>query len=540
MDFTHLKNNFSSDQIVKKDKFLMLELKFLTGSLEFIDRKIDFFERNDAQIHNLYEEMGLILSRQIQIFMKETVLIDDTDEEGNLVFKQFEDLLDVDPRKEKDWKSRSDISLGPQAETYLKKLGLVKDSPYLDNFFKLKVFPFYTKIVEMLQKYFTKGLKSPVLAACSSLGPNKKNSSKLLSNMRFLGSKYEKVLKQYSESTNYKEEFESQVIEYQRLGLEPEVLDLPFGEFWKNVGEITIGGEKNGLRLLSKFSLGLGTQFNSNSKIERQFKAQSTIHSDKHRNKLDQDMLDSYLTVKSGVESLKVRDLCEKCKKDAEKIAFGEVKNPRPHCHCCFAKPSDKMLEKCRSARKCYGKEMEDKKKDREENDEVLAERRKVTEIVINEDLDQWKEDLETRSTFLEDEALEGTSVHSKQPKKVAKQSSSKSPEGRLSSSKSPGGKQSSSKSPGGKQSSSKSPISAKNRVAAARVLQVKRKLSKPAVPVRAVKRRHVEIVTEAQDMIKDVATASGDVIEDVDGVEDPGLTAVGVVEVTEATAAAG
>ena len=61
----------------------MLEMKFLSASLEFIDRKIDFFERNDAQIHNLYDEMGLILSRYIQIFMKDRVLVEEVDEEGN-------------------------------------------------------------------------------------------------------------------------------------------------------------------------------------------------------------------------------------------------------------------------------------------------------------------------------------------------------------------------------------------------------------------------------------------------------------------------
>ena len=99
------------------------------------------------------------------------------------------------------------------------------------------------------------------------------------------------------------EEFESQVINYQCHTIEDEVLDFPFVDFWNTIGKIPVGGEKNGLKLLSKFALGLGTQFNSNSKIERQFKAQSSIHTDKNRNKLDQDMLDSYLTFKSGVES---------------------------------------------------------------------------------------------------------------------------------------------------------------------------------------------------------------------------------------------
>ena len=70
----------------------MLELKFLTGSLEFLDRKIDFFERNDVQIHNLFEEMGLILSRQLQIFMKEEVLIEEIDIEGNMIYKKFVEL----------------------------------------------------------------------------------------------------------------------------------------------------------------------------------------------------------------------------------------------------------------------------------------------------------------------------------------------------------------------------------------------------------------------------------------------------------------
>ena len=471
---------YFSDQIVKKDKFLMLELKFLTGSLEFLDRKIDFFERNDAQIHNLYEEMGSILSRQIQVFMKDGVLIDYVDEEDNIVYKKFGDLLNVDPKKEADWKSREEISLGSQAEVYLKKLGLSKDSPHLDNFFKFKVFPFYSKIVEMLQKYFTKGLKSPILAACSFLAPSKKNNPALLSKLKYLAIKYEKVLKQYCETSNYVEEFEAQVISYQRHTMEEEVLDLPFCDYWKNVGKVTVGGEKKGLRLLSKFALGLGTQFNSNSKIERQFKAQSSIHTDKHRNKLDQDMLDSYLTVKSGVESLKVQETCDKCRRDAEKIADGIVRNPRPHCHCCYAKPSDKMIERCRTARKSYGKEVEDKKKATEEKDETLAQKRKVTEILLGEELDQWKENLEARSTFLEDASLElppAKSKQSKPPKKVAKQSSSK------------------------------TPTSAKNRVAAARVKQVKRKPPAPqqVASVRRVKRKQVEIVTDAEEMITDV-----------------------------------
>ena len=256
----------------------------MSGSLEFIDRKIDFFERNDVQIHNLYEEMGLILSRFVQIFMKESVLVDEVDDEGNLIYKKFVALLEIDPKSEENWKPRSDITLGSPAESFLKKLELSKDSSHLDNFFNLKVFPFYLKIVTMLQKYFTKGLKSHVLEACSCLGPGKKCNSALLSKLKFLASKYEKVLNQYSETTNAIEEFESQVIDYQRL--DPEVLELPFVEFWIAVGKVTVGGEKNRLKLLSMFALALGTQFNSNHKLKRQFKNQSSIHSDKHRNSM--------------------------------------------------------------------------------------------------------------------------------------------------------------------------------------------------------------------------------------------------------------
>ena len=185
------------------------------------------------------------------------------------------------------------------------------------------------------------------------------------------------------------------------------------------IGRAKVGGEKNGLKLLSKFALGLGTQFNSNSKIERQFKAQSSIHTDKNRNKLEQDMFDSYLTIKSGLESLKIKELCDKCKRNAMKIADGEVKNTRPHCHCCYAKPSDKMMENCRTARKSYGKEMDEKKKNNKENDETMAERKKITEIKLRGELEQWRDNLDTRSTFLEDESLELPAVKSK-PVKTA------------------------------------------------------------------------------------------------------------------------
>ena len=76
----------------------------------------------------------------------------------------------------------------------------------------------------MLQKYLTKGLNSEVLPACSFLAPAKRNAPALLSKMKYLGFKYKKVLKQYSESTNHIDEFESQVINYQRLELEDAVL----------------------------------------------------------------------------------------------------------------------------------------------------------------------------------------------------------------------------------------------------------------------------------------------------------------------------
>ena len=462
----------------------MLELKFLSGSLEFIDRKIDFFERNDAQIHNLYAEMGSILSRQIQVFMKESVLIKEIDEEQNVVYKQFKELLEVDSKNEANWKARSDISLGSQAEEYLKKLGLSKDSQHLNNFFKFKVFPFYSKIVEMLQKYFTKGLNSEVLAACSFLAPAKRNAPALLSKMKYLGFKYEKVLKQYSDSTNHIDEFESQVINYQRLEVEEAVLELPFNDYWMEIGKVTVGGEKRGLKLLSKFALGLGTQFNSNSKIERQFKAQSSIHTDKNRNKLEQDMFDSYLTIKSGVESLKIKELCGKCKRNAMKIADGEVKNPRPHCHCCYAKPSDKMMENCRTARRSYGKEIDEKKKNNKENEETLAERRKITEIKLRGELEQWRDNLDSRTTFLEDESLELPAVKSKQSKPAKKVA---------------------------KQSSSVTPVSARNRVSAAKakVMQVKRKAPQMVVPARRMRRKPVIVNSEATELIKDVATAS-------------------------------
>ena len=481
-----------ADQILKRDKFLMLELKFLTGSLEFLDRKIDFFERNDVQIHNLYEEMGLILSRQLQIFMKEEVLIEEIDIEGNVIYKKFEELLEIDASDEKNWKPKSEISLGSPAETFLKKLGLTAESPQIQNFFELKVIPFYSKIVQMLQKYFSKGLKSNVLKACSFLSPKKKNNSALFSNLKLLGSKYEKVLKQYSDSTNFRDEFESQVIDYQRLELEPDVLELPFVEFWLAVGQVTVGGERGSLKLLSKFVLALGTQFNSNSKIERQFKKQSSIHSDKHRNSLDQDMLDSYLIIKSGVESLRVVNTCKTCRKDAQKIALGVVKVPRQHCHCLVAKPSDIMLNKCMGARKSYIEDMGEKKKTKETNEEVLAERKKVTEIKINEELEQWKEGLQARSTFLEDETLEIPPLDDKtknretnipKPKKVIKQSSAK------------------------------TPTSAKNRVAA-KALPGERKRSGQDLSDSSVKKRVnrlVEILSETaeSEVIVDIGTAS-------------------------------
>ena len=45
--------------------------------------------------------MGLILSRQLRIFMKDEVHIEEIDIEGNMIYKKFEELLEINASDEK-------------------------------------------------------------------------------------------------------------------------------------------------------------------------------------------------------------------------------------------------------------------------------------------------------------------------------------------------------------------------------------------------------------------------------------------------------
>ena len=60
--------------------------------------------------------------------MKDEVHIEEIDIEGNMIYKKFEKLLEINASYEKKWKPKSEISLGVPAETYLKKLGLTAES----------------------------------------------------------------------------------------------------------------------------------------------------------------------------------------------------------------------------------------------------------------------------------------------------------------------------------------------------------------------------------------------------------------------------
>jgi hypothetical protein len=111
------------------------------------------------------------------------------------------------------------------------------------------------------------------------------------------------------------------------------------------------------------------------SGVERSFSIMNNIHQDKQRNGMSQEMLDSHLHIRSGVESKENKRKCCKCQED----------DPPPHCHCTIVEITQVMREKCAkawskckasqqeaSAEKAEVKETLEKKKEKYENEESM------------------------------------------------------------------------------------------------------------------------------------------------------------------------
>ena len=173
--------------------------------------------------------------------------------------------------------------------------------------------------------------------------------------------------------------------------------DQGFEQYWKDVGELTEGGAGwQRYTVLSRWGLSMGVKLNDTSEVERTFSVMNNIHQDKQRNMMSQDMLNSHLHTRSGVESKKNREKCERCK-DPE---------VRPHCHCMVTDITPTMRQKCKQAWIKCKTAQEEGRKVREEETKELAEKRKKTEEEEDERIATLKEDLKLRVTFCQPRLL--------------------------------------------------------------------------------------------------------------------------------------
>ena len=91
--------------------------------------------------------------------------------------------------------------------------------------------------------------------------------------------------------------------------------NMEYVEYWTKVGDLMEGGtDWTRYEVLPKFSIVMVVKFISNSEVERTFSVMNNIHSNKSRNGLTQDTLNSCRHIKSAIESQKSTADCLKCK----------------------------------------------------------------------------------------------------------------------------------------------------------------------------------------------------------------------------------
>ena len=191
-----------------------------------------------------------------------------------------------------------------------------------------------------------------------------------------------------------------ELVSYQSL--EPAEEDVEVDDWWRKVGEVTIGDEKQ-FPILSRLALSLCTVCPSGSEAERDFSDMEAIYSDPKSNSTGQDLMQAKMSVKSAVKGQE--KYCKRCieaeKERKEMKARGEDVKRRQcsHCHCGFLDVDDNLLAELRN--KQPGKMFKERNKKRlvenKEEETKLSEKKEQKKEEAKKDFEREVSDMKKR-----------------------------------------------------------------------------------------------------------------------------------------------
>lgn len=375
------------EYFVEREDLTSLKLKFVFAATGPMTEKIDFFEKNEAHVHNIADAIESIYVDQLRCILDDSelsVLDFETDE---LRKKSRVELISIDVDNAK-LLSKKQMFIGSECSKEIKSLGLSPDSKQLIWLFD-SVKKFHFTVIRSLQKYFSTPMKSSIMDCFSALGQSKQSHVLTANKLKTLANKYSKVVDNI-DAVDGADTIRREIDRYITDEDIKEFDKLSYEDYWLKVASITDGSE-NWPRyvVLPFFSLGIGTKFNSNSEVERKFSLMNNIHQDKHKNRMLHDTLNSHLHIKTGVESKVAKRDCKECKALNER-----------HCHCSLLEIDSNLRDSCKKAKSKY-KESLNKDFDEKlvESEAMKAKKAKVDEEIQNSTLKK-KEKLAKSAKF--------------------------------------------------------------------------------------------------------------------------------------------
>ena len=379
-------------------------LKFLFAATADLSSGIDFFEQDEVQVHCAQEKMRDLLWTQMSKVVVETE-VKKLDEQGNVEKfskKSGRDLLKVAITPEVLLNERK-MFVGDEVQKEMRELGLTPTSPQLSWFMKLAQ-TFHTTVVTNLQKYFETALKSEAMVSMSGLAPGKHNHVLTNRKLRTLVNKYSKVV----DNIQFQGGIDQIKKEIEQYCLDEDVGELEessYEDYWH-----AVAGLKDGVwaryEVLPQFAFAIGAKFNDTSGVERKFSDMNLIHQSKQRNQMSQEMLDTHLHVKHGVESKENRKSCTKCQHGNS-----------AHCHCSKVKIDEEMRRRCKKAYLAVCDRRECARNLAEAEEKQFEARAEKSEKEEKERLAKFKEELRKKPSFYSEKVM-NTRIYGKRKEK--------------------------------------------------------------------------------------------------------------------------
>lgn len=382
---------FLQAYFVERCDMTRLKLKFIYAATASLSRDIDFFEQNKVQVHHSWNKMDSILYTQLKKTVQSKFLEEEEEEgeEGEEVTRKTgEELLLVEV-SEKTVLKREKLFLGREVSDEIKALDLKPTSPQLTWLMDM-VRTYHMVVSKFLIKYFTTGLRSTALEDMVSLSPSSQSKKDTAKQIKSLTNNFSKVVDNIQfigGMDEVKEEVDNYVVDKDIK----EFKELEYEEFWGQVGRLTNGGEEwTRYSVLPRFAMAMATKLNDTSEVERTFSLMNHIHMNKRKGHMGQEMLDSFMHIKSGVESNENRRNCEQCKEGGTEV----------HCHCRVAKITEEMRDKCRKARSIYVATQKQAVAEKETAEKKAKEKKEKALKEEKDRLKELKEKLATRHFF--------------------------------------------------------------------------------------------------------------------------------------------